>query len=265
MEQVAVPITAGWSLDAVVARLSAHEAVTGLLQIGSLAEGALTAASDYDLVIVLREAPQPWYVGVTQIGGRFADLIFVAAAEAARVGALTEPIGSDHQLAPVARWLNHGRIIFDRSGQLQQAQQHLRRGNWLRPTDDAAAYGAWFAINYNLAQARRMVRAADSLYRTTVQIRMAVYGSADLWFGYFTMRQLPFEGDKTAVSYLLRHDRTFLQLYRQFIAETDVDQKLVRYAEAAAQATAPLGGLWPADATVMNVPETLEAWQRLLA
>ncbi len=264
MEYTATAITRCWSLDELTIQLNGHDSVVGVLQIGSLADSALTPASDYDLVIVVRELPQPWYVGVTQVDHRFTDLIFVAASEVARVAVLAEPIGPDDALAPIARWIEHGTIVFDRDGQLDRAQQHLRQADWVRTPDDQAPYGAWFAINYNLAQARRMFAAESSLYQTTLEIRMAVYGPADLWFGYFSLRGISFEGDKAAVKYLLEHDPEFLDGYRQFIAESDPERKLVLYKRVAAHTTAPLGGLWPPDVTVMNVLETLDIWQRLL-
>jgi len=265
MEDIATAITRNWSLAQLVACLSRHEQVEGVLQIGSLAEGALTAASDYDLVIVLRDAPQPWYVGVTHIDHRFTDLIFVATAEIARAGALVAQISHTHSLAPVVRWLKQGYLLWERAGQIQQAQHHVQQGDWVQPPDDDAAYGMWFAINYNLAQAQRMAQAEDPLYQTTLHIRLAVYAPADLWFGYFSVRRLSFTGDKAAVKYLLAHDPEFLVLYRQFIDATDPAQKMALYTQVAARATAPLGGLWPSGATVMNIRETLALWQQLIA
>ena len=264
MEDVGASITQRWSLDAVIARLQQHEQIEGLLQIGSLAENALTAASDYDLVIVLREAPQPWYVGVTHIDGRFTDLVFVAASAMDAVQALTSSVPHNHELAPVIRWVQNGVIVFDRTGRLGHAQEQARHGEWIQPVDDQAAYGAWFAINYNLAVARRLVYAEDALYRTTARIRMAVYGHTDLWFGYFTIRRIAWDGDKAAVRYLLRNDLPFLEAYEQFIAAIAAEQKLWHYEQAATMATAPLGGVWPSGITVMNVPHTLQTWQELL-
>lgn len=70
-----MPITststaAEMTFEQVVARLSQHEAVDGLLVIGSASNAHLTPASDYDLVIILSAMPVPIHVGVTQIAGR---------------------------------------------------------------------------------------------------------------------------------------------------------------------------------------------------
>lgn len=161
-------------------------------------------------------------------------------------------------------WLKNGLIVFDRSGQARRAQHKVRQGAWLEPVADEAAYGAWFAINYNLAVAQRLVSAADPLYQTTARIRMAVYGHTDIWFGYFTIRRLAWEGDKAAARYLQQHDPAFLEAYQQFISTSSLEQKLLSYEQAARLATAPFGGLWPPGVTVMNVAETLQSWPALL-
>lgn len=264
MSRTAPSPSGGWTLEETLARLIEHERVEGLLTIGSLAREALAAGSDYDLVIVLRDAAPPWYVGLTQIAGRLTDLIFVPAVEIDRLLALDAPIPAGHELAPVMRWVETGRIVHDRSGRLDQAQRRVREQRWVEPIDDQAAHAAWFAINYNLAQARRMLAVDDPLYRTTASIRMALYGHMDLWFGYWNVRQIPFRGDKEAVRDLQARDPAFLDAYRRFLDETAPDKKLALYERAAALAAAPLGGLWPAGHTAMNVDGALQAWQDLL-
>jgi hypothetical protein len=91
-----------------------------------------------------------------------------------------------------------------------------------------------------------------------------VYGHSDLWFGYFTIRRIAWDGDKAAVRYLLTHDTPFLEAYQQFISATVIEQKLEHYQHAATMATAPLGGLWSRDITVMNIVQAWPTWQVLL-
>ena len=68
------------TLGKVIVRLSKSETVEGVLVIGSAGDDRLTLASDYDLVVVLTEAPRalaPY--GVTYADGRLTDLLFVTA------------------------------------------------------------------------------------------------------------------------------------------------------------------------------------------
>lgn len=251
-------------MQEILDRLMQRPNVDGLLEIGSMARNALTPASDFDLVIVLADAVQAWYAGVTQIDGRLTDLLFVASEAVGRIEALKQPVPHDHELAPIIRWLADGRIAFDRTGRLQRLQQQVRQADWVQSIDQRASYSAWFAANFNLAHAERMLSTADPLYRTTAQIRMAVYGHSDLWFGYFTMRKLAWRGDKAGVAYLQEQDPAFLATYQAFVGEIDPARKLSHYRQAAALATAPLGGLCPPGSTAMNVAGTAKVWEELM-
>ncbi len=86
-----------------------------------------------------------------------------------------------------------------------------------------------------------MALSNDPLYQATVEIRISVYGHSDIWFGYFTIRQLTWQGDKEAVKYLIKHDPTFLEVYQQFIKERMLERKLSLYEKTAAITTAPVG------------------------
>jgi hypothetical protein len=233
-------------------RLSRHGEVLGALLIGSLAAGELTPASDYDLVVVVDVGEQVWYVGVTEIGGRFADIVVVAGHALAQIQARDAPVAHDHALAPVLRWLLDGVIVLDRGG-LRAAQEHARAHGLLAPAGSESAFRAWFGLNYNLAVIRRLLQSDDPRYLAVTDIRMAVYGHADLWFGYFAIRDQLWPGDKAALRALEAQDPEYLALFRQFIAESRRTEKASRYAELAALAAAPLGGLWPPGWTGENL------------
>lgn len=249
----------------VIARLARHPHVVGILQIGSATTGAFSVASDYDLVIVLAEGRDPWYVGVTTIDGRFTDLLFVADAALTRILSLAPPLAADDPLTPIVRWVRQGQIHFDRHGRLALAQAHVGNDEWVAPAPDDAVYGAWFAVNYNLAQTRRMRQSPDPLYQQAVDLRLALYGYTDVWWSYFSIRRLNYTGEKAALRYLHTNDPTFLAIYQQFVAVADRDRKFQLYEQAVAQVVAPLDGLWPATVTAMNAPGTLAVWQALLA
>jgi hypothetical protein len=201
-----------------------------------------------------------WYVGVTEIalragcanGGRFADIVFVASQALTQIQARDAPVAHDHDLAPVLRWLLDGVIVLDR-GDLRAAQEHARAHSLLAPPRSESAYSAWFGLNYNLAVIRRLLQSDDPRYLTVADIRMAIYGHADLWFGYFAIRGQPWPGDKAALRALEAQNHAYLALFLQFIAEHQRTEKARLYAELAALAAAPLGGLWPPGWTGENL------------
>lgn len=93
---------------------------------------------------------------------------------------------------------------------------------------------------------------------------MAVYGHTDLWHGYFTLRRMIWTGDKAVVAHLQQEDPEFLKAYRRFVAAGSVKAKLAAYEHAARLVTSVVGGLWPLDATAMNVDQALEIWETLV-
>ncbi|MBN1581639.1 MAG: hypothetical protein JXA89_13120 [Anaerolineae bacterium] len=257
-------ITMPQDLDPALAQLRANARVAGVFAIGSLAHQTLSPSSDYDLVLVVRDMAPLWYVGVTTIGGRFADLIFVSADAIERIQRLAAPIPPTHELAAIVRWLEQGAILVDRDQILHRAQQHVQSQGLIDPISDQAVHGAWFAINFNLAVARRYVRSPDEWAQATADMRMAVYGHADLWFNYFTIRKLDWDGDKAAVAYLREHDPAYLALYQRFIDTTDRQAKLACYEQAAMRATEPLGGLWTDPVDQINILSPPWTWAELL-
>ena len=262
------------TLIQVIARLSQHEQVTGILIIGSAAQSQLTPSSDYDLVLVLSHSPVPLHVALTTIDGRLADLLFVTTAQIEDILALVEPLKPDQWLARIVCWLKAGQIAYDRTGQVARAQTKVQRKDWLRPKDTLGAYGAWFKLNFNLAHTRRIFCSDDLTMRTAAELRLSLYGPSDLLYGYWEVRNLRWEGEKAAVRYLETHDPAYLAAYLEFLRQTDLRRKLALYEQLATQTMAPLGVPWPEDVTAVTLnsvpltPELIEAglhfWQDLL-
>jgi predicted nucleotidyltransferase len=257
----------------VTKRLAHNERVEGLIVIGSASQDKLTPASDFDLVIVLTELPLPLHVGVTSIDQRLTDLIFLTTAQIKQILALTSPVEGEAWLGRIVRWLQDGDIIFDRHTRLTQAQHKVKRGQWLTARDKTNGYGAWFRVNYNLAQSRRLLASEDAVYSTAADIRAALYGPADLFFSYFSIRKLRWEGEKAAVRYLMANDPAYLVLFQKFIAEADRARKFQLYEKLAALTIAPVGALWDPDVSVMtfegdvgleSIAEATDFWDDLI-
>ena len=120
-----------------------------------------------------------------------------------------------------------------------------------------------------------MLASDDPVYLMAVDIRL-LYSLPEVFVGYSRARDLPWRGEKELIRYLQRHDPRFLDIFRQCIAETDRERKVVLYEQAAALALAPVGGLWPQEATAVQlqsgaawqsdaVESALAFWERLVA
>lgn len=246
------------TLKQVIARLSKKDVVDGVIIIGSASVNNLTPASDYDLVLVLSEMPVRLHVGLTNIDGHLADIIFLSETQIDQVQELDASVDSDAWLGRIVRWLLSGQIAFDRSGKVGAAQKKVQSGVWLKEREAYGGYGAWFKINYNLAQTKRLLTSNDPTYLKSADMRMALYGPSDLVFGYWEIHRLCWEGEKAAIRYLNDHDPGFLNLLQQFIVETKREIKLDLYEKLAILATSPMGGIWPAGATALTFdPESV--------
>ncbi len=243
-------------LEQVVAQLAAHADVDGIVVMGSAATGALSPASDYDLLVVLSTFREPLFQTVTEVDGRFAEFYFVSTTS-------IDAIVMTDDLPRLAReerglfggtllgWIKTGTIAFDRHGALDRARQRVR-SSWYSPVGAEERYLAWFRVNYDLAQTTRMAASDDPTYATAVDLRL-LYTISDLWRFYFRLRDIPSGGEKADIRYLREHDPDVLERFQGLLAEPARQRKLMLYRELAAVVLAPVGGLWPQGATAVQL------------
>jgi hypothetical protein len=255
--------TAELTLDEVLARLSRHPAVDGLLTIGSTGRASLAPLSDYDLVVVLGDPPLALGVGITAIDHRLTDVLFVTAGQVDQILQSQEPLDGDAWVGRLARWLADGQVQFDRRGALGRAQARVLGGDLIRPLEPIDAYGAWIGVNYNLLHTRRLMRSDDPVRRQAAVLRIALYGVSSVVFSYFRARRLRWEGDKAAVRHLMAHDPDYFALLQALLTEADPDRKLAHYEALAAATLAPLGPLWAGEPTVLWSDDTSATWESI--
>lgn len=242
-------------LEEVVTRLARHEAVTGVVLLGTTGDPALTPASDYDLLVVLSQMPAPMHVALTTVDGRLADIIFVMQPEIDALLAHDElghdEVPQDSWAARLLYWVQTGRVVFDRLGQVQRLQDNSATQRRAAQPDAGERYRTWFGINYNVRQTLRILASADPVYQMTVDLRL-LYCLSELWVAYFRLRGLAWAGEKAAVRYLAAHDPGYLQRFQRCLAETDRRSKVAQYVALAEQTLLPLGGLWPQASTAIQ-------------
>jgi predicted nucleotidyltransferase len=274
MSQTLLSTSNTLTLDEFIARLSCHQLVDGIVLIGSTGRGDLTPTSDYDLLLVLSQMPAPFTVALTWIDHRLTDIIFATRQQIEEILALDTPANGEEWPGRFIQWLQTGRIAFDRTGRLAQAQTKVQSDNSLLPLDNYDVYMAWFGLNYNLNQTRRLMAAEDPVYWIAADIRLAHYGTSDLLWRYFRIRKLRWQGEKSAVRYLSSHDPNYLTLLQQFLAAGERRAKFSLYEQLVALAAAPGGGLWLPGATAIEfkpegfgpttAAEALGFWEGLL-
>lgn len=238
--------TADWPFEKVVAMLRERAAVHGLLAIGSTGSEKQNDSSDIDLVIIVEPGRGAPRLALSVIDGVVADLLFV------QVDALKcwpDPVGVQSWPAEtLGRWLRSGRILFDRSGLLAEAQDRALLRSELPGVDGAGRYSTWFSINYNLIQNRRMASSADPIYAMALELRL-LYCLNDLWHAYFHLRDLPQRGEKDQIRHLQVADPDYLRLFQNAMRTVDARERLTISEELANRCLEPVGGVWPPGST----------------
>jgi hypothetical protein len=235
----------------------------------------LTEVSDYDLYIVLSSMPAPLHVGLTWIAGRLTDLVFERTTAVDRYLTQDDPAPTSTGQERLIRYATTGRIVLDRHGRLDRVRGRAPANAGTTPPDDTTNYNAWFGINYNLLQTRRLLASGDPVYLSAVDIRL-LYMTAEVVVGYFHVRGLPWRGEKEAIRYLTDHDAEFLSAFHAFVTAPDRAGKMHAYERLATLALTPLGGIWPGTVTALQfegasdrstatVNEALSFWDALLA
>ncbi len=237
------------TLEVTVERLARNRLVNGILLMGTTGTDALAPDSDYDILLVLDADPAPVRIVNTWVDGRLTEIYCTSSRAMQHIvsGGPTWPDSSEE--AAVVRWLQAGRIVFDRAGTLVEARLRTQAAT---PHPALAAhelYGVWQKVGYNLAQIQRYQMSGDATTREAVDWRL-LYSVDEVKQAYFLVRQLPWRGEKHAIRYLATHDADFLDTFRRCLAETDRDRKVALYETLARAALAPVGELWERGSTV---------------
>ncbi|MCP5094869.1 MAG: hypothetical protein GY943_04885 [Chloroflexi bacterium] len=244
-------------LDDVTVQLSLHEAVHGIVWIGSTGTDKQTKDSDYDLLLFVSPMSVPLHVIFTTIDGVLTDVVFAELPVLDRIMAADDLSALSVKDGALMHWLANGRIQHDRNGRLTQAQTRLNQEQWQDTLPAAELRKQWQKVNYNWLQTKRMLAANDPVYETAVSMRLH-YMIAELYIAYFHVRQMGWQGEKTAVRYWQAQDPDFLALFMQYQATSDCVTRFSLYEKLAQHTLASVGGLWDQPATSASLAHPTE-------
>jgi predicted nucleotidyltransferase len=262
------------SLDEVVARLTRHGEVESIAILGSGATGILSPASDYDVLVVLSEMPVPVSLVLTTIERRLAEVVFFSA-DTIEEWLAMETFDTESYAGSMLRRLQKARVAFDRTGRITHLYEKALSGSWEEKHDQQKVWQAWFSCNYDLQHTKRLLTSPDPVYLMAGDLRLLT-NISDLLRTYLLIRQVPWQGEKEAIRYLMSHDPDYLEVFQRCLAETNRERKVDLYEKVAALTLAPLGALWSYDATAIELrtegemrPELLQAafawWEHVIS
>lgn len=249
--------SAQFSLEQVIAALSASPLIDGIALFGSRAGTHDNPISDYDLLLLVTKLPVPIFQMFTHIGGRMADLVFLETVAADHILAQAKPVAPNSFDGMQLQKMFTAHIVYDASGRLARLQQHAhqRQDNLFLPVSENALYDACFWPNHALYHMKRMAQSDDPTYLTAVDM-MLTTSLSGLWRAYYQVRDLRWQGEKAAVRYWQVNDPDYLQRLRECMAEPDQHKKLALYEALLRHTLAPVAPLWEGDVSAVYLRDT---------
>lgn len=165
----------------------------------------------------------------TVIDGHFADIFFFDVAFVKQIGT-EKNISAVEMTGMFVTWLEKGKIEYDPDGILQNASDRMEQNPIRLTVTEQERRDAWVKMNYNFIANTRYFQSGDPLYHQALQIRLA-YSAVELITAYFSFRDVPWRGEKSAVEYLQQHDPDYLQIFQAYTSSTDLEQKMQSYRE----------------------------------
>ena len=243
--------TNAMTLNGVIDRIAHHADVDGIMLLGTTGTDRLTPTSDIDILLVLNTMPTPVKIVNTWVDGRLAEVYCTTVDVIERVVAEGASWKDGTEQGAVLVWLKEGRIVHDRSGRLETARERAKSAPEPTLADEREMHEAWRKVGYNVAQIRRYLAADDPVSQSAVDMRL-LYSVAEVNLHYFTVRRMPWRGEKPAIRYWRDHDPDYLDCFHRYAAETERQRRVELYEALATGAMAPVGGLWREGETIIS-------------
>lgn len=244
--------TTNMSLGEVITRLASSPKVEGVLFMGTTGTSAMTPTSDYDLLLVLSREDSRLRMVTTWIDDRLSEVYCTTLRTIERIARHPAPWPDLSEEGSVPRWLLSGRIAHDRSGRLGRLQAIAAEAPTPLLSLEQDIYEAWRKIGYNVAHLQRYLASDDPHSQLAVDLRL-LYSVDEVKAHYFTVRRLPWRGEKLAIHYWTENDPVYRDRLGQFFAEIDRRKRVEIYVDLARLTLAPVGGLWESGSTIVAV------------
>lgn len=215
------------SLADIISNLKTKDLVTAVFLTGSGANSGLTDHSDYDLVVILASNEVEIKSIYTFVDNKFADIFFFTEQNIKELTEETE-VNSNSMNGILLNWLNDAKIEFDKTGSISELQNKTKNGHFKTIIPEDEITGVLNKVNYNFICNQRYYQSQDDLYLKALDVKL-LYSVVELITAYFTFRQIPWRGEKQAVSYLEANDPALYRQFQNFLASKDTDERMRFY------------------------------------
>ncbi|MFA5000751.1 MAG: hypothetical protein WC531_00780 [Candidatus Paceibacterota bacterium] len=211
----------------IISNLKLKDQVSALLLTGSGASSDLKDYSDYDLIVILANDETGVKSVYTFIDDKFSDIFFFTEQTIKELTEKTE-VNPNSMDGILLNWLNNAKIEFDKTGSISELQNKIKNGHFktVIPKDEVTS--VLNKVNYGFICNQRYYQSQDDLYLKALDIKL-LYSVVELVTAYFTFRQMPWRGEKQAISYIETNDPAFYRQFQNFLASKDIDERMRFY------------------------------------
>ncbi|MEM7334384.1 MAG: nucleotidyltransferase domain-containing protein [Chloroflexota bacterium] len=237
-------------LDDVLERLKRQPEIDAILLAGTTGKETLKPYSDYDLLIVLNEMVEPPSLIITTIEGKLAELYFWNAVAIDEKIENPQTVEANSLAGAFLSMVTKGKIVYDASSRLEDLRK-IAPQTHIKDILDHQIYAAWYSVTYNHAQNLRYFSSQDWLYWMALQCRL-LYCISNCLSAYFTLRGMPWRGEKEAIRYLQANDPAYLEQFQAAVTAGGIEQQFPQYVQLVEQ-TLPEGiSVWGESYTAVQ-------------
>lgn len=241
------------TLKEITSQLEANPVVDAAFLTGSFAQGTSSPSSDMDLVVILKENDKQIRSVYAWIDGVFADIFFFDRATIVNIKSANKIASSSPDLeSSFIAWLAKSKILFDKTGEITNLKADstlIKKCGVLENEKNSIAQ----RINYNRVANKRYFLSNDQHYHEALALRL-LYSVSELVVGYLTLRGVPWEGEKFAVTYLKEDALDFYNSFLNFLQAKDLTNRYQAY-EAMCEKVFPPGYKWWIQEDIIVVPK----------
>ncbi len=254
------------SLPKLLEKLKSSPRVKGLFTTGSTAS-RLAPYSDIDLVVILDKNAEELRAVYTTIEKHFSDIFFFDVEFLDKVKKMNKVPANSFE-GMLLSWLMKGRIEHDPDGLLTNLKKIATSTKLVIPSSEKAE--VLTRINYGLIANRRYLSSDDAAYHAALELRL-LYSVIELVTAYFTLRDIPWRGEKDAIQFLAVHDPEYRDLLFACMRSISLKEKMRGYEVLFQKTVTDPEQIWKAD-FVVPVPQDrnaadmkslLEFWKNL--
>lgn len=187
----------------------------------------MNPSSDIDFAVILDKNSEGIKSIYTMIENRFADIFFFDIDFLNQLKSKRE-VSANNFDGMFLEWLANGKIEYDPENFLSALKTKISKEPPSQKVQDSEKRDFWIKTNYNFIANSRYYNSSDKLYHQALEFRL-LYSIIELITAYFSFRNIPWRGEKTAVKHFEQNDPKFFSLFQKYSQSSNLNKKMKYY------------------------------------